>query len=247
MQTIEGIMKTALITGANKGIGLETAKQLAELGYKVFLGCRYTTLGRQAVDQLHAIGLTHTEIVQLDVTDKNSIKSARKHIEMKSGQLDVLINNAGIMGILPQPAATVCVSDIRKVFDTNFFGVIEVTQEFLPLLKESVAGRIVNVTSDLSSLTLHNDPSWKYYPFKSTAYGISKTALNAYTVMLAYELKSTLIKVNAVSPGYTATNLNNFKGERKPDQAAKVIVKYAMLDSDGESGKFFDEEGEMPW
>jgi NAD(P)-dependent dehydrogenase (short-subunit alcohol dehydrogenase family) len=240
-------MKTALVTGANRGIGLETAKQLAELGYRVFLGCRYTTLGKQAVDQLHALGLIHTEVIQLDVTDSNSIKSARKQIEIKSGQLDVLVNNAAIMGELPQQALTVCVADIRKVFDTNFFGVIEVTQEFIPLLKKSNAGRIVNVSSDLSSLTLNDDPDWKYYPFKSTAYGISKTALNAFTIMLAYELRDTAIKVNAVNPGYTATDLNNNKGEKKPGEAAKVIVKYAILDKSGETGKFFSEEGKMPW
>ena len=240
-------MKTALVTGANRGIGLETAKQLAELGYKVFLGCRYTTLGKQAVDQLHALGLMNTEVIQLDVTDSNSIKSARKQIEIKSGKLDVLVNNAAIMGELPQQALTVCVADIRKVFDTNFFGVIEVTQEFIPLLKKSGAGRIVNVSSDLSSLTLNDDPHWKYYPFKSTAYGISKTALNAFTIMLAYELRDTAIKVNAVNPGYAATGLNNNKGEKKPGEAAKVIVKYAILDKSGETGKFFSEEGKMPW
>lgn len=240
-------MKTALVTGANRGIGLETAKQLAELGYSVFLGSRYTTLGKQAVDQLHALGLTHTEVIQLDVTDSNSIKSARKQMESKVGQLDVLVNNAAIMGELPQPAATVCVADIRKVFDTNFFGVIEVTQEFIPLLKESDAGRIVNVSSDLSSLTLNDDPTWKYYPFKSTAYGISKTALNAFTIMLAYELKDTAIKVNAVNPGYAATDLNNYKGDKKPGEAAKVIVKYATLTEAGETGKFFSEKGKMPW
>lgn len=240
-------MKTALVTGANRGIGLETAKQLAELGYRVFLGCRYTTLGKVAVDQLHALGLTRTEVIQLDVTDSNSIKSARKQIELTSMNLDVLVNNAAIMGDFPQPADTVCVADIRKVFDTNFFGVIEVTQEFIPLLKKSDAGRIVNVSSDVSSLTLADDPILKNYPFKSTAYGISKTALNAFTIMLAYELRDTAIKVNAVNPGYSVDDLHHKEGEKKPGEAARVIVKYATLEGDVETGKFFSEKGKMPW
>ncbi len=240
-------MKIALVTGANKGLGFETAKQLAQLGHFVYLSCRDLSLGQQAVDKLHELGLTNTAIIQIDVTTLKTIVEARKTIETKSNHLDILINNAGILGTMPQPAATVSVDEIRRIFDTNFFGTIQVTQEFLPLLQKAETGRIVNVTSDISSLTLHNDPSWKYYPFKSTGYGVSKTALNGYTIMLAFGLKDTNIKVNAVNPGYTATDFNNYRGDKKPEQAVEVIVKYATLDKDGPNGKFVGEEGEMPW
>ncbi len=240
-------MKIALVTGANKGLGFETAKQLAQLGHFVYLSCRDLSLGQQAVDKLHELGLTNTAIIQIDVTNLKTIVEARKTIETKSNHLDILINNAGILGTMPQPAATVSVDEIRRIFDTNFFGTIQVTQEFLPLLQKAETGRIVNVTSDISSLTLHNDPSWKYYPFKSTGYGVSKTALNGYTIMLAFGLKDTNIKVNAVNPGYTATDFNNYRGDKKPEQAVEVIVKYATLDKDGPNGKFVGEEGEMPW
>lgn len=240
-------MKIALVTGANKGIGLETAKKLAELGHYVYLGCRNLDLGQIAVDQLHKNGFKNTEIIQIDLTKSKTIKKAKETIESKSGLLDILVNNAGILGAIPQPATSTNVEEIYKIFDTNFFGTIEVTQEFLPLLQKSEAGRIVNVTSDLSSLTLHNDPTWKYYPFKSVGYSISKTALNGYTIMLAFGLKESNIKVNAVNPGHTATDFNNHRGDKKPKETAGVIVKYATIGSDGPNGKFLNSEGEMPW
>lgn len=160
-------MKIALVTGANKGIGFETAKQLAQLGHFVYIGCRDINLGQLAVNKLKELGLLNIEAIQIDLTNLETIKEARKIIESKSECLDILVNNAGILGTVPQPAATVSVDEIRRIFDTNFFGTISVTQEFIPLLQKSKSGRIVNVTSDLSSLTLHNDPNWKYYPFKS--------------------------------------------------------------------------------
>ncbi|MBA3663776.1 MAG: SDR family oxidoreductase [Bacteroidetes bacterium] len=240
-------MKIVLVTGANKGIGFETAKQLAQLGHFVFIGCRDKNLGQQAVDKLHGLGLTNTEAIEIDITKVETITAARKIIETKSNCLDILINNAGILGTVPQPAATTSIEEIRRIFDTNFFGTIQVTQELIPLLQKSPAGRIVNVTSDLSSLTLHNDPTWKYYPFKSAGYGVSKTALNGYTVMLAFGLKDTNIKVNAVNPGHTATDFNNYRGDKTPDQTAGVIVKCATIDHDGPTGKLFNAEGEMPW
>lgn len=240
-------MKIVLVTGANKGIGFETAKQLAELGHYVYIGCRDITLGTLAVKSLHNLGLTNTELILIDVTNLETIALARKTIETKYNHLDILVNNAGILGKVPQPAATMSVDEIRRIFDTNFFGTIQVTQEFIPLLQKSEEGRIVNVTSGLSSLTLHNDPTWKYYSFKSGGYSVSKTALNAYTVMLAFDLKDTNIKVNVVDPGHTATDFNNFRGEKNPEHSAKVIVKYATL-KDSQTGKLFDEEGnEMPW
>ena len=240
-------MKSALVTGANKGIGFETAKQLAELGYFVYIGSRDKDKGLAAIKKLNASGYTNVYCIALDVTDINSIQSARQELEVKTQQLDILINNAGIRGEVPQPASKVPIDRLRLVFETNFFGAVQTTQAFMDLLKKAQQPRIVNVTSDLASLTNHSDPTWKFYPFKSAAYSPSKTALNAYTVMLAFEMKDTNFKVNCVNPGRTATDFNNFKGEKTVKQAAGVIVKYATLDKDGATGKFFCEEGETAW
>jgi NAD(P)-dependent dehydrogenase (short-subunit alcohol dehydrogenase family) len=240
-------MKIALVTGANKGIGFEVVKQLAQQDYYVYLGCRNVHFGNLAVDQLREAGITNIEVIELDVTNIATVIAARKVIESKFTHLDILVNNAGILGSIPQPAASFSVDEIKNIFETNLFGTIQVTQEFIPLLKEAAAGRIINVTSDLSSLTLHNDPTWKYYPFKSAGYSISKTALNGYTIMLAYGLKDTNVKVNAVNPGHTATDFNSYRGEKTPAEGAGVIVKYALIEKDGPSGKFFGDEEEMPW
>ena len=240
-------MKSALVTGANKSIGFETAKQLAQLGYFVYIGSRDKTKGVKAIENLKAMGLTSVDCIQLDVTDINSIKAARQELEAKTQKLDVLINNAGISGGFPQPATKVTIDTLRFVFETNFFGAIQVTQEFIELLKKSDQPRIVNVTTELSSLTNHSDPNWKFAQFKPAAYGPSKTALNAYTVMLAVELKDTNFKVNCVCPGFTATDFNNHQGTKIVEQGARAIVKYATLDKDEVTGKFFNEEGEIAW
>jgi NAD(P)-dependent dehydrogenase (short-subunit alcohol dehydrogenase family) len=240
-------MKSALVTGANKSIGFETAKQLAQLGYFVYIGSRDKTKGHEAIEKLKAMGLKNVDCVQLDVADINSIKSARQELEVKTKKLDILINNAGISGGFPQPATKVSIDTLRLVFETNFFGVIQVTQEFMELLKKSDEPRIVNVTTELSSLTNHSDPNWKFAPFKPAAYGPSKTALNAYTVMLAVELRDTSFKVNCVCPGFTATDFNNHQGTKTVEQGASAIVKYATIDSTGSTGKFFNEDGEIAW
>jgi NAD(P)-dependent dehydrogenase (short-subunit alcohol dehydrogenase family) len=240
-------MKSALVTGANKSIGFETAKQLAQLGYFVYIGSRDTTKGFKAIENFKAMGLTNVGCIQLDVTDVNSIKVAKQELEAKSQKLDVLINNAGISGGFPQPATKVSIETLRLVFETNFFGAVQVTQEFIELLKKSDEPRIVNVTTELSSLTNHSNPNWKFAQFKPAAYGPSKTALNAYTVMLAVEMKDTNFKVNCVCPGFTATDFNNHMGEKKVEDAAAVIVKYATLDKDGATGKFFSAEGKTAW
>ena len=239
-------MKSVFITGANKGIGFETSRQLAQLGYFVYIGSRDTGKGMEAVEKLKALGLPNVACIGIDVTDINSIKSARQELEVKTQQLDILINNAGIRGDIPQPASKVAIQNMRNDFETNFFGVVQTTQEFMNLLGRSDNPRIVNVTSDLASLTNHSDPTWKFYPFKSSAYGPSKTALNAYTVMLAHELKDTSFKVNCVNPGHTSTDFNNHRGEKPVEQGAGVIVKYATLNSI-ETGKFYSEEGETAW
>lgn len=240
-------MRTALITGANKGIGFETAKQLAQLGYFVYLGSRDKTRGSEAVKKLNDSGISNVELIEIDVTNIDSIEKARQELETKTGTLDVLINNAGIAGKQPQNISTVDIENLQEVFETNFWGAVQTTQQFINLLKKSNEPRIVNVSSLLSSLTLHMDlladnPARGIYD----AYSCSKTALNAFTVLLACEFRNTNFKINSVEPGYTATDLNQFKGTQTPEQAAKPIVKYATLDHDGPTGKFFKEE-EIPW
>jgi NAD(P)-dependent dehydrogenase (short-subunit alcohol dehydrogenase family) len=240
-------MRSALVTGANKSIGFETARQLAQLGYFVYIGSRDKTKGLEAIEKLKAMGVTNVDCIQLDVTDISSIKSARQELGSKTKKLDILVNNAGISGGFPQPATKVSPDILRQVFETNFFGVINVTQEFIELLKKSDQPVIVNVTTELSSLTNHSDPNWIFAQFKPAAYGPSKTALNAYTVMLAAELKDTNFKVNCVCPGFTATDFNNHQGTKTVEQGANVIVKYATIGKDGATGKFFSEQGETGW
>jgi NAD(P)-dependent dehydrogenase (short-subunit alcohol dehydrogenase family) len=239
-------MKTVLITGANKGIGFETANQLAKLGYYVYIGCRNNSKGLDAIKKLNASGVDNVEYIELDVTDIRSIKAAKEVLETKVAQLDVLINNAGIVAEQPQNFSTGAMDNLRKVFETNFFGVIQTTQQFLGLLKKSNEPVIVNVSSTVGSLAMNSSPSrnpnWDNY----NAYGASKTALNAFTVMLANELRNTSFKINSVSPGYTATDLNQFKGTQTVEQAANVIVKYVTLDNIV-TGRYFDKDGEVAW
>jgi NAD(P)-dependent dehydrogenase (short-subunit alcohol dehydrogenase family) len=239
-------MKTVLITGANKGIGFETANQLAKLGYYVYIGCRDKSKGLKAINELKALGLNNMEYIELDVTDNSSIKAAKEALETKTQQLDVLINNAGIAGEQPQNFSTCEIDNLRNVFETNFFGLIQTTQQFLELLKKSNEPVIVNVSSELGSLTRYSSPSrnsnWDIY----NAYSSSKTALNAFTVMLANEMRNTNFKINSVCPGYTATDLNQFKGTQTVKQAADVIVKYVTLDNIG-TGKCFNKDGEVAW
>ncbi|RDC55242.1 SDR family NAD(P)-dependent oxidoreductase [Pedobacter chinensis] len=253
-------MNIALITGANKGIGFEVAKQLAEKGFHVYLGSRNLENGIEAVEKLKSEGLTNIEAIQIDVTDDRSVQAAREEIGKKTNTLDVLINNAGITGaqldeagnMVPQTAAATDVSIFKNVYETNVYGVVRVTQAFLDLMKEVAAPRIVMVSSSQGSITLHSDPTYKYYKHKGVVYLSSKSALNMYTVNLAYELRDTDFKINAVSPGFTKTDLNFNNGTGSVEDAAKRIVKYALIDNNGPTGKFFCEEtnpdgGEIPW
>jgi len=245
-------MKTVLITGANKSIGYETARQLLQKGYFVYLGCRDINKGNEAISQLYAEGLTQVEALEIDVDQIESIEKARVTLGEKTKILDVLINNAGIGGAMPQTALETDLSVVTAVFQTNFFGVIAVTQAFIDLLKASPEPRIVNVTSGLGSLTLHNDPSWKYFAVKPTAYVASKAALNAYTIVLANDLRDTPFKVNAVDPGYTDTDFNNHSGPGTVPDAAARVVKAAILTADGPTGQFFSDDnapdtGISPW
>jgi NAD(P)-dependent dehydrogenase (short-subunit alcohol dehydrogenase family) len=245
-------MKTAFVTGANKSIGFETARLLAQKGYFVYMGSRDQGRGNEAVNKLKNEGLNNVEVIQIDVSDEASVERAKTLLSSKITSLDVLVNNAGILGIVPQNASSVPLKNIREVFETNFFGAIHVTQTFLPLLKASAQPVIVNVTSGLASLTLHSDPSWMYYMYKGAAYGPSKTALNAYTVALAHELRNTPVKVNAVDPGHTATDFNNYKGTKAVVDSAAFVVRYATIGADGPTGKYFSHDytannNESPW
>ncbi|MDP9959596.1 SDR family oxidoreductase [Chryseobacterium lathyri] len=245
-------MNSALITGANRSIGLETAKQLSEKGFLVYLGSRDLAKGEETVQELLKKGFQNIKAIEIDVTQPHSISAARNIIEKEQGRLDILINNAGILGVNPQTASDTSIEHIREVFDTNFFGVISVTQAFLELLKKSDSPRISNITSGLGSLTLHSDSTWKYYGIKGAAYGPSKSALNAYTIVLAYELKDLPFKVNAIDPGYTATDFNHHSGHGSVESAASFIIKHTLTDENAPTGQFFsndieDETKISPW
>lgn len=245
-------MKKALITGANRSIGFEAARQLLKKGYYVYLGSRTLANGQEAVDKLHVEGLKNVEAIELDVSSDESVKNARTEMGTKTDILDVLINNAGISGGFPQPAQTANIDTFKEVFDTNVFGVVRVTQAFMDLLQKSDEPRIVNVTSGLGSLTLHTDPTWKYYAVKGAIYAPSKAALNMYTITLAYELRDTPFKVNVVDPGYTATDFNHHSGPGTVEDAAARLVKCATIAADGPTGQFFSDDnnaetGISPW
>jgi NAD(P)-dependent dehydrogenase (short-subunit alcohol dehydrogenase family) len=245
-------MKFALVTGANKSIGFEVAQQLAQKGIYVYLGSRNLENGVEAVAKLKAKELNNVEVIQLDITDDESVIKARKEIGKKTKVLDILINNAGIYGGYPQAALDSTIDQFKAAYDANVYGVVRVTQAFIDLLKKSSEPRIVNVSSSQGSITLHSDPTYKYYDYKGAVYLSSKSALNMYTVVLAYELKNTNFKINAVCPGYTKTDFNGHRGPGTVKDAGKRIVKYALIDNDGPTGKFFSEEnnpetGEIPW
>ncbi len=244
----------ALVTGANKGIGLQIAKDLAARGLTVLVGSRNLEQGEAAAK---SVGPS-ARALQLDVTNHASVVAAAERIRNELGRLDVLVNNAGISQA-GKPSVSfeeklkagrpsiVSVADVRAVFETNVFGVICVTQAMLPLLRDAPAGRIVNVSSEVGSLTMQTDRSNPFYAIQSGSYAPSKTALNAFTVALAKELEATRIKVNAACPGFTATDLNNFRGTRTVEQAAREPVRLALLDADGPTGSFSNEGGRLAW
>jgi NAD(P)-dependent dehydrogenase (short-subunit alcohol dehydrogenase family) len=244
--------KSALVTGANKSIGFEVARQLAQKGIYVYLGSRNLENGIAAVKKLLEEGLSNVEAIQLDVTDDESVKNACTEISKKSKTLDILINNAGIYGGYPQSSLDSTIDQFKTAYDANVFGVVRVTQAFIDLLKKSSEPRIVNVSSSQGSITLHSDPSYKYYDYKGAVYLSSKSAMNMYTVVLAYEFRDSDFKINAVCPGYTKTDFNGHRGPGSVEVAGKRIIKYALIDKDGPTGKFFSEEnnpetGEVPW
>ncbi|HYM85856.1 MAG TPA: SDR family oxidoreductase [Pseudoxanthomonas sp.] len=239
--------KTALVTGATRGIGFETVRQLAQAGVHTLLAGRDRAKAVEAALKLQAEGLS-VEAIVLDVTDAASIVSAAGEVAKKFGHLDILVNNAGIL--LDEPGKKVSEQTLqawRDTFDTNVFGLIAVTQAFLPLLHKSPAGRIVNVSSLLGSLTLHGDPTSPIYDFKVPAYNVSKSAVNAWTVQLAYELKDSKIKVNTIHPGYVKTDMNAGEGEIDVPDGAKTSVALALIDDAGPNGSYRYLDNVLPW
>jgi len=243
----------ALITGANQGIGLQIAKDLATHGFTVLVGSRNFEKGETAAKSIGA----EAHAVQLDVTDQTSITAAAERIRNEFGRLDVLVNNAGIShvdkpdGSFPESAQSglltlASLDDVRAVFETNVFGVIAVTQAMLPFLREASAARIVNIGSTGGSLTWNSNPTNPHRAMFGT-YSSSKTALHAITLAFAFALESTGIKVNAVCPGFTSTALNNFAGTRTVEQGAHEAVRLALIGADGPTGTFSDEDGPIPW
>lgn len=240
--------KIALITGANKGIGFETARQLAKSGgIHVLLAARDRAKGVEAALKLQGEGLD-VEALTLDITAAAGIAAAAQEVDQKFGRLDILINNAGIFVHDDTKLVSEQTLDTwRRTFDTNLFALIAVTQAFLPLLNKSDAGRIVNLSSLLASMTLHSDPTSLIYDFKTPAYNVSKTAVNGWTVQLAYELKGTPVKVNAVHPGYVKTDMGGPSAPMEIVDGAKTSVALALIDANGPNGAFIHLGETLPW
>ncbi len=235
-------MTTTLITGANKGLGFETARRLVAAGHTVYVGSRDPERGRRAADRLGA------RFVRLDVTDEASVAAAAKTVEAEGG-LDVLVNNAGVEGrgdgnrVIGAPEVTA--EQMRTVFETNVFGVVRVTHAFLPLLERSAAPVVVNVSSGLASLSRLADPASPSHFYPGVAYPASKAAVNMITVQYAKAFPG--MRINAVEPGYTATDLNGHTGTQTVEEGAEIIVRMARLGPDGPTGGYFDAEGPLPW
>lgn len=239
--------KIALVTGATRGIGLETSRQLAQAGILVLLAGRSLASATQAADQLRSEGLS-VEAVALDVTSTADIATLATAIRSRFGRLDILVNNAGVLlDDLARKPSEQTLATWRKTFDTNVFAVVEITQALLPLLKAAPAGRIVNVSSQLGSFGLHTDPASPIYDFKVPAYDTSKSVVNAWTVHLAHELRGTPLKVNAIHPGYVQTEMNGGAGELQVADGAKSSVQMALLPDDGPSGTFTHLGKTLPW
>ena len=238
--------KFALVTGANKGIGFEVARQLAASGYTVLLGARNKPLGEEAAATLKREGCD-VRYLPIDLDDPATIATAAKEIDADFGHLDVLVNNAGTVGQGDGLPSSSNLDAIERAFRVNFLGSVAVTQAMLPLLRKASSASIVNVSSGLGSLTKSGDPAWTHVAAKYLGYAASKAALNMLTVQLAYELRDTSVKVNSVDPGYTATDLNHHRGTQTIPEGAAEIIRLALLSDDGPSGTFSNAQGILPW
>ena len=239
--------KVVLVTGANKGIGFEVSRQLGRAGFTVLLGARNTARGEEAAKKLRGEGLD-VRFVKADLDQAVESGSAlAKQIGEEFGHLDVLVNNAAIADREDGPASSVGIETLRRTFETNFFGTVALTQPLLPLLRAAERARIVNVSSGLGSIAINNDPNTPFYHVKILGYNASKAALNMFTVDLAYDLRDTKIKVNSVSPGFVATDMNNHTGTDTVEEGAVAIVRLAQLPDEGPTGSFIHKDGTYPW
>lgn len=239
--------KLALITGANRGLGLETARQLAQLGIQVLLGAREAGAGEAAAAKLRSEGLAASALT-IDVTSAASIAAAAAAVARDHALLDILVNNAGVLIDDPaRPPSEQSLETWRRTFETNVFGTVAVTRAFLPLLRRASAARIVNLSSVLGSLGLRSDPSSRIYSSRFPAYNASKSAINAWTISLAFELRDTGIKVNSAHPGYVQTDMGGPRATMPIVDGARTSVALATLDADGPSGSFMHMGKVLPW
>ena len=239
--------RVALITGANKGIGFEVARQVGKAGCTVLVGARNVELGREAAAKLKAEGVD-ARFIAIDVVKHETIKRAAEEIARDFGRLDILVNNAGIAAIGKDGAPSVTDLDaVRTTIETNFIGALAVTQAMLPLLRKSKAASIVNVSSELGSITGHTTPDWKFAHVRAIGYSASKAAMNMMTAQLALELAGSPIKVNSANPGFTATDLNQHRGHQTVEQGAAETIRLALIGPDGPTGGFFETGGKLPW
>lgn len=232
--------KIALVTGGNKGIGFEIVRGLLQAGCRVYLGAREATKGQQAIAELAAAG--DVRFLEVDLASQATLDAAAEYLQREEGYLDILVNNAGINAPGDGSPSQADVRSVAQVLHTNFLGTLAATQAFLPLVKQAAAGRIVNVSSPLGSLTLVGQHDWSLL-----GYSASKAALNMLTVQLAYELRNTAIKINSANPGYTATDLNGFAGTDTPAQGAVEAIRLALLPADGPTGTTSSATGPLPW
>jgi NAD(P)-dependent dehydrogenase (short-subunit alcohol dehydrogenase family) len=246
--------KVAFITGANRGLGFETARELGRQGIVVVLGSRDPKKGEAAAAKLRDEGI-NAESLAFDVTKPQAHQTAYDYFAKKYGRLDILVNNAGVLkesqitpdGTGPNPVTGVPLETLRETFETNFFAPVALTQRLLPLIRKSPAGRIVNVSSILSSLTLHSDPKSPIYAFKTFAYDASKAALNSFTIHLGYELRDSKIKVNSAHPGWVKTDMGGANAPMEPSEGGKTSAQLATLADDGPNGGFFHLGQPLPW
>jgi NAD(P)-dependent dehydrogenase (short-subunit alcohol dehydrogenase family) len=240
------LQRIALITGANKGIGYEVAKQLAEAGATVLLGARDPARGASAVEQLASHGLP-ASFIEIDICSQGSIAAAAAKIDRDHGRLDILVNNAGIADYADGAPSVASLEAVRCELETNFIGPLAVTQAMLPLLRKSLAGRIVNMTSSLGSLTLNNDPEWPFYDVRLIGYNASKAALNLLTIQLNAELHDTSITAVSACPGLVNTDLSGNRGDRTPAEAAVFPVALALRTGNEAEAPYQGEGGSIPW